>query len=154
MIQIDFLCTDANIFFYLTLIHTPPFLLRRALKVSFFFSYLNFNSSVVKIMFCYKIFFCVFIDSRNASIITFSRIFQISSKNFIFIRNFLWGVFFFLFAISISSQTSLTVENLYTSWSFWVVTSNSTLPPVEIYLVIEVFFTFAWEVSVSNNVRP
>ena len=75
MIQIDFLCTDANIFFYLTTIHTPPFLLRRALKLSFFFSYFNFNPSVIKIMFCYRIFFCVFIDSRNASIITFSRIF-------------------------------------------------------------------------------
>ena len=75
MIQIDFLCTDANIFFYLTTIHTPPFLLRRALKLSFFFSYFNFNPPVIKIMFCHIIFFGVFIDSRNASIITFSRIF-------------------------------------------------------------------------------
>ena len=75
MIQIDFLCTDANIFFYLTTIHTPPFLLRRALKLSFFFSYFNFNPPVIKIMFCHRIFFGVFIDSRNASIITFSRIF-------------------------------------------------------------------------------
>ena len=62
-------------FFYLATIHTPPFLLRRALKLSFFFSYFNFNPPVIKIMFCHRIFFGVFIDSRNASIITFSRIF-------------------------------------------------------------------------------
>ena len=52
---------------------TLPF--KKSIKTLLFLQLLQLQPSVIKIMFSYRIVFCVFIDSRNASIITFFRIF-------------------------------------------------------------------------------